>query len=92
MRVACPESVEIVLPIYHITYDNRVMSEIVPIAADFSARGQFSGFAGSSGPSQSTIFGSDADFSSTAFVVTDEDLPPNFVAASIGVSWGKPLF
>ena len=40
------------------THDSIVTREIIPIVATFFADDQFKGFSGSSGPFQSTIFGS----------------------------------
>ncbi len=47
-------------------YDNMVTRETMPIAASFFAEDQFKGLAGSSGPSQSTMFGSLGVFSLVA--------------------------
>ena len=41
-----------------VTHDNMVMRDTMPMAVIFSDVGQFVGFMGSSGPSQSTMFGS----------------------------------
>jgi hypothetical protein len=79
-----------------VTHESKVIRATNPIDATFFFEDQFMGFAGSSGPSQSTVLGSFGVFSSVGTAValfSPADWRSRSVSSSCseGLEWTKPL-